>query len=62
MPGCLNLRANPITGSIEEIAERIAGFRDLGLKHYVAGLDPCTPQTLEHFARIVELLDKDEGL
>ncbi len=62
MPGYLGVRPNPITGSIEEMAEKIATFRDLGLRHYVAGLDPCTPATLEHFARVIELLDKDEGL
>ena len=62
MPGYLGVRPNPITGSPEEMAEKIATFRDLGLKHYVAGLDPCTPATLEHFARVIELLDKDEGL
>jgi alkanesulfonate monooxygenase SsuD/methylene tetrahydromethanopterin reductase-like flavin-dependent oxidoreductase (luciferase family) len=62
MPGYLGVRPNPITGSPEEMAEKIATFRDLGLKHYVAGLDPCTPATLEYFARVVELLDKDEGL
>lgn len=62
MPGYLGVRLNPITGSVEEMAEKIATFRDIGLRHYVAGLDPCTPATLEHFARVVELLDKDEGL
>jgi alkanesulfonate monooxygenase SsuD/methylene tetrahydromethanopterin reductase-like flavin-dependent oxidoreductase (luciferase family) len=62
MPGYLGVRPNPITGSVEEMAEKIATFRDLGLRHYVAGLDPCTPATLEHFAKVVELLDKDEGL
>ena len=38
------------------------GFRALGLKHYIAGLDPCTPQTLEHFARVIELVDKEDPL
>jgi alkanesulfonate monooxygenase SsuD/methylene tetrahydromethanopterin reductase-like flavin-dependent oxidoreductase (luciferase family) len=62
MPGYLGVRPNPITGTVEEMAEKIATFRDLGLRHYVAGLDPCTPATLEHFAKVVELLDKDEGV
>ena len=62
MPGCLGMRANPITGSIEEMAEKIMGFRALGLKHYIAGLDPCTPQTLEYFARVIELVDKEDPL
>jgi alkanesulfonate monooxygenase SsuD/methylene tetrahydromethanopterin reductase-like flavin-dependent oxidoreductase (luciferase family) len=62
MPGYLGVRPNPITGEPAEMAEKIATFRDLGLRHYVAGLDPCTPASLEHFAKVIELLDKDEGI
>jgi alkanesulfonate monooxygenase SsuD/methylene tetrahydromethanopterin reductase-like flavin-dependent oxidoreductase (luciferase family) len=57
MPGYLGVRPNPIVGEPEYIANEIAKFRDIGLKHYVAGLDPCTPKSLEQFARIMELLD-----
>jgi alkanesulfonate monooxygenase SsuD/methylene tetrahydromethanopterin reductase-like flavin-dependent oxidoreductase (luciferase family) len=57
MPGNTGRRPNPITGSDEEIAETIVKFRDLGIQHFVAGLDACTPQTLEKFGRIIELVD-----
>jgi alkanesulfonate monooxygenase SsuD/methylene tetrahydromethanopterin reductase-like flavin-dependent oxidoreductase (luciferase family) len=58
MPGYLGIRPNPITGEIDQIAEAIVAFRDLGLKHYVAGLDPCTPKSVEQFSRAVELFDR----
>ncbi len=61
MPGYLGVRLNPIVGSNEHIAETIAGFRDLGIRHHVAGLDPCTPKSLEQFARVIELLDRSDG-
>jgi alkanesulfonate monooxygenase SsuD/methylene tetrahydromethanopterin reductase-like flavin-dependent oxidoreductase (luciferase family) len=51
-------RPNPMTGSREEIADQIRAFRDLGLRHWVAGLDPCTPQTIEQFGRVIEMLDE----
>ncbi|MCC6790056.1 MAG: LLM class flavin-dependent oxidoreductase [Thermomicrobiales bacterium] len=61
MPGYLGIRPNPITGSTEEIAEAVAGFRALGMRHHVAGLDPCTPTSLEQYARVIEILDKTSG-
>lgn len=57
MPGATGRRPNPITGTPEEIAATIVRFRDLGITHFVAGLDACTPQTLEQFGRIIELVD-----
>src|SRR5215218_9319100 len=41
MPGFLGVRPNPITGTSEEIAEAVSAFRPLGMRHHVAGLDPC---------------------
>jgi hypothetical protein len=35
----------------------IAGFRDVGMKHFVAGLDPTTPKSIEAFAPVLEKLD-----
>jgi alkanesulfonate monooxygenase SsuD/methylene tetrahydromethanopterin reductase-like flavin-dependent oxidoreductase (luciferase family) len=58
MPGCLNRRPKGLAGEPAQIAETIVGFRALGLRHWVAGLDPCTPKSLEQFARIVELVDR----
>ena len=57
-PGYTGKRADPIEGSNDQIAERIAAFRDAGFAHFVAGLDPCTPQSIEQFARIIEILDR----
>jgi probable F420-dependent oxidoreductase len=57
MPGYTGRRPDPIAGSDEQIAETIVRFRDLGIQHFVAGLDPCTPRTLERFGRIIELVD-----
>lgn len=60
-PGYTGSRPNPIEGSNEEIAERLTAFRDLGFRHFVAGLDPCTPASLERFARVIELLEWPGG-
>jgi probable F420-dependent oxidoreductase len=57
MPGYLGKRPDPMRGNDEEIAATILRFRELGIQHLVAGLDPCTPQTIEQFARIVALVD-----
>ena len=57
MPGYLGIRPDPIEGEPEAVAEIILGFRERGIQHFVAGLDPCTPQTIEQFARIIELVD-----
>jgi alkanesulfonate monooxygenase SsuD/methylene tetrahydromethanopterin reductase-like flavin-dependent oxidoreductase (luciferase family) len=54
-------RANPITGSAEQIAESLQAFRDLGFRHLVAGLDPSTPDGIERFAEVVALLDRHNG-
>jgi alkanesulfonate monooxygenase SsuD/methylene tetrahydromethanopterin reductase-like flavin-dependent oxidoreductase (luciferase family) len=60
LPGAHDPRPNPVTGDIEQMAATIAGFRDLGLRHYIAGIDPCTPKSLETFARVPEILDRSE--
>ena len=60
LPGAHDARPNPVTGDIESMAETIAGFRNLGLRHYIVGIDPCTPQSLETFARVLEILDRSE--
>ena len=58
MPGYLGVRPNPIVGTNEQMAEVIAGFRELGFKHWVAELDPCTSTSLEEFAKVIEILDR----
>jgi alkanesulfonate monooxygenase SsuD/methylene tetrahydromethanopterin reductase-like flavin-dependent oxidoreductase (luciferase family) len=56
LTGVQGRRANPMTGTIEEIAAQIRPFRDLGLRHWVAGLDPTTPTSIEEFGRVMELV------
>ena len=57
MPGYLGKRPNPIEGDSEQIAATVRRFRDLGMQHFIAGLDPCTPQSIEQFARVIELVN-----
>ncbi len=61
LPGYTGVRLNPIEGDNDYIAGEIDKFRQLGLKHYVAGIDPCTPTSLEQFARVIEILDRTEA-
>jgi alkanesulfonate monooxygenase SsuD/methylene tetrahydromethanopterin reductase-like flavin-dependent oxidoreductase (luciferase family) len=57
MPGYLGRRPNPIEGEPAAMAETILGFRQRGIQHFIAGLDPCTPRTIEQFARVIEQVD-----
>ncbi len=55
--GYTGVRPDPMRGSPEEIVDKLRAFQDLGLAHFVVGLDPCTPKSLEAFARTIELFD-----
>ena len=57
MPGYLGRRPDPIAGEPEAMAETIVGFRERGIQHFIAGLDPCTPRSIEQFGRVIELVD-----
>ena len=57
MPGYLGKRPDPIEGEPEAMAETILRFGELGIRHFVCGLDPCTPRSIEQFARVIELVD-----
>ena len=57
MPGYLGARPNPIEGDDEAIAQTVLGFRAQGMQHFIAGLDPCTPRSIEQFGRVIELID-----
>jgi hypothetical protein len=57
MPGYLGKRPNPMEGDPEALAETILGFRERGMQHFIAGLDPCTPRIIEQFGRVIELID-----
>lgn len=56
MDGYLGRRPNPITGDASAVAGRLSAFRDLGLRHFVCGLDPCTPATLSAFGDVIQTL------
>lgn len=58
MPGSLDRRPNPIRGDTDDLARAIRAFRDLGLRHFVCGFDPCTPRSLEQFAPVLAALDR----
>ena len=57
-PGYTGTRGNPIEGDHERVVAEIVAMRDLGFKHFIAGLDPCTPAAIERFAKVIELLDR----
>ena len=57
LSGYLGRRRDPIEGPPDVIAERLRGFEALGLSHFVCGIDPCTPRSVEEFGRVIELLD-----
>lgn len=57
MEGYMGRRPNPVEGDVETMAARLGEFRDLGLSHFVCGLDPCTPATIEAFGTVIEAFD-----
>jgi alkanesulfonate monooxygenase SsuD/methylene tetrahydromethanopterin reductase-like flavin-dependent oxidoreductase (luciferase family) len=57
MEGYLGRRPNPVEGDVDAMASRLDGFRDLGLAHYVCGLDPCTPATITSFGEVIAAFD-----
>ncbi len=57
MPGFEGDTSRRITGEPEEIAAVLRGFQEAGFRHFIAWLDPCTPQTIEAFGKILELVD-----
>ncbi|MCA9877376.1 MAG: LLM class flavin-dependent oxidoreductase [Thermomicrobiales bacterium] len=46
-----------IAGEPELIAAVLRGFREVGFQHFLASLDPCTPETIAAYGRIIELVD-----
>ncbi len=59
--GALGRRVDPISGEPDQIAEAIQEFRDLGFRHHVIGLDPCTVDGLDHLAEVITLVDDHNG-
>ena len=48
----------PLTGSAEQLAEQIRGFTRARVDHLVIWIDPVTPDALDAFAPVLELLDR----
>jgi alkanesulfonate monooxygenase SsuD/methylene tetrahydromethanopterin reductase-like flavin-dependent oxidoreductase (luciferase family) len=57
MAGCQD-RWYPIRGSVDEMAAAMHSFRDVGLVHYLCAPDPCTLETLQDFAKVIEAYDR----
>jgi hypothetical protein len=57
MEGCQD-RWYPIYGTPEEQAAAMHSFREVGLVHYLCAPDPCTLETLEQFAKVIEAYDR----
>lgn len=58
MPGYLGRRPDPIRGDTEQTAAILGGFRELGIQHFVCGLDPCTPESVRQFQPVIQALDR----
>jgi alkanesulfonate monooxygenase SsuD/methylene tetrahydromethanopterin reductase-like flavin-dependent oxidoreductase (luciferase family) len=48
----------PLTGSPEELADKIRGYGRAKVDHLIIWLDPVTPAAVEAFAPVLELLDR----
>lgn len=57
MPGYEGDGQNVIGGEPAAIAETLHGFQEAGFRHFMASLDPCTPETIAAYGRVIELMD-----
>jgi len=57
MEGYLERRPDPVRGDANVMAGMLNDFRQLGFKHFVCGLDKCTPATITAFGSVIEELD-----
>jgi alkanesulfonate monooxygenase SsuD/methylene tetrahydromethanopterin reductase-like flavin-dependent oxidoreductase (luciferase family) len=57
MEGYLERRPDPVRGDANEKASTLNDFRELGFRHFVCGLDPCTPETITAFGPVIEQFD-----
>jgi alkanesulfonate monooxygenase SsuD/methylene tetrahydromethanopterin reductase-like flavin-dependent oxidoreductase (luciferase family) len=46
-----------VTGNTQEMAARLAEMRDVGLKHFVCGLEPRTLDSVERFGAVIAVYD-----
>lgn len=52
--GYLGARPNPVPFDNAAQADLINEFRELGFAHFICGLDPATPKSVEAFAPVIE--------
>lgn len=57
MDGYLDRRPGPIEGDARAMANRLSEFRDLGLSHFVCGLDACNADTIMSFGEVIQAYD-----
>jgi len=57
MAGYHGARPHAFDGTVAEKAAWLDGFRQIGLDHFVIGLDPATPASLAAFAEVVSAYD-----
>lgn len=57
----LGRRANAFSGTVEEKAQHLHSFRELGISHFVCGLDACTPDTITSFGEVIQQFDTLAG-
>ena len=50
-------RSDLVSGTPDEMTDRLAAFHDLGLRHLVCGLEPRTRFTIETFADVIRRYD-----
>ena len=59
--GVLSLPVIALTGTFIGMVLAVQSyftFRDLGLVHYLCAPDPCTMETLQDFAKVIEAYDR----
>jgi alkanesulfonate monooxygenase SsuD/methylene tetrahydromethanopterin reductase-like flavin-dependent oxidoreductase (luciferase family) len=56
--GYTGSRPNPFRGSVDETVAFLREFEALGFQHLCVGLDPCTPESVEAFAPVVQAFNR----
>jgi alkanesulfonate monooxygenase SsuD/methylene tetrahydromethanopterin reductase-like flavin-dependent oxidoreductase (luciferase family) len=58
LTGYTGFRKDAIQGDHNTLAADIDAFRELGIRHFIGGIDPCTPAAIEEFAQVIEVVDR----
>jgi hypothetical protein len=61
MVGPYDWSAGALRGSVAELASSLGAFAAVGISHLQVGLVPSTRASIESFARVLELIDRDAG-